>query len=164
MSLEPLIEWITSTPVSRFVLTEGWVWPIAETLHFCALVLMVGTVSFFDLRLLGLGKGVAPATLHRSLRWGVMGFAVSILTGALFISGTPDQYFYNSAFHAKAIALALLGANVVFFYSVEARRALTLGPNDDAPPRVKWIAAASLTLLVLIMCFGRMLTFFRPPF
>jgi hypothetical protein len=39
---------------------------------------------------------------------------------------------------------------------------LALGPTDDVPPRAKIIAAISLTLLVSIMLFGRMLTFFRP--
>jgi hypothetical protein len=39
---------------------------------------------------------------------------------------------------------------------------LALGAGQDAPPRAKIIAAVSLTLLVAIMCAGRMLTFYRP--
>jgi hypothetical protein len=159
-----LIEWLAGTALSTFVLTYRWVWPISETLHFCGLVLLVGTVGMFDLRLLGVGKGVAPATLHRSLRWGLAGFAVCALTGALFIAGTPEQYFYNAAFKAKAAALLMLGTNVLLFYALEAHRVLTLGPNDDAPLRAKWMAVLSLGLLTTVMCAGRMLTFFRPPF
>ena len=34
--------------------------------------------------------------------------------------------------------------------------------GDDASPRAKTFAAISLTLLVSIMCAGRMLTFYRP--
>ncbi len=162
MSLDGIIGWLTSTPVNAVVMGYRWLWPSAEILHFCALAVMVGIVGTFDLRLLGLGKGVAPATLHRSLRYGVAAFVLSALTGSLFIFGQPDQYFYNAAFKLKVIALGLLGLNVLFFYTLEARRVLALEPFEDAPLRAKIIAAISLALLVSIMLFGRMLTFFRP--
>jgi len=162
MSLPDVIHWLTHTPVNSVVMDYRWVWPISESLHFCGLAMMVGTVGLFDLRLLGLAKGIAPAALHWSLRVGMAGFAISVITGSLFIFGQPDQYFYNDAFKLKVIALTLLGVNVLAFYSFEARRVLTLGPEDDAPLRAKWIAAISLSLLILIMLFGRMLTFFRP--
>ena len=87
---------------------------------------------------------------------------VSIVTGALFIFGQPDQYFYNNAFKVKAVCLLLLGFNVCAFYTLEARQVLALRAGDDAPPRAKAFAAISLTLLVAIMCAGRMLTFYRP--
>ena len=84
------------------------------------------------------------------------------MTGLLFIFGQPDQYFYNNAFKVKVVCLFLLGLNVCAFYALEARQVLELGPGDDAPARAKAFAAISLTLLVAIMCAGRMLTFYRP--
>jgi hypothetical protein len=160
--MRDLIYWLTHTPVNTLVMDYRWTWPTAESLHFCALALMVGTVGTFDLRLLGLGKGIAPATLHYSIRFGVAGFVVSVVTGAMFIFGQPDQYFYNNAFKVKVVCLFLLGLNVCAFYALEARQVLRLGPGDDAPLRAKVLAAISLTLLVAIMCAGRMLTFYRP--
>ena len=160
--LHDVIRWLTSTPVNTLVMDYRWTWPISESLHFCGLALMVGTVGTFDLRLLGLGKGITPAALHYSIRFGLAGFAVSAVTGALFIFGQPDQYFYNNAFKVKAVCLLLLGLNVCAFYALEARQVLALGAGDDAPLRAKVFAAISLTLLVAIMCAGRMLTFYRP--
>jgi len=162
MMLREIIAWLTSTPVNTLVMDYRWTWPISESLHFCSLALMVGTVGTFDLRLLGLGKGISPAALHYSIRFGVAGFIVSVVTGALFIFGQPDQYFYNNAFKVKVVCLLLLGLNVCAFYTLEARQVLALGPGDDAPRRAKVFAAISLTLLVAIMCAGRMLTFYRP--
>jgi hypothetical protein len=164
MSLASVIDWLTSTPVNAYVMNYRWVWPISESLHFCGLVLMVGTVGTFDLRLLGLGKGIAPAVLHRAIRFGVGGFVVSAVTGSLFIFGQPDQYFYNDAFKVKTLALLLLGANVLAFYSLEARQVLQVEPGDAASFRAKCFAALSLSLLVVIMLSGRMLTFFRPTY
>jgi hypothetical protein len=162
MTLPDVIRWLTSTPVNAFVMDLRWVWPISESLHFCGLALMVGTVGTFDLRLLGLGKGIPPAVLHRSVRFGVAGFVVSAITGSLFIFGQPDQYFYNDAFKVKATCLVLLGLNVLAFYTLEAREVLKLDGAGNASFRAKCFAAISLSLLVLIMLSGRMLTFFRP--
>jgi len=162
VTLPQLIGWLTSTPINTLVMDYRWTWPIAESLHFCGLALMVGTVGTFDLRVLGLVKGLSPAVLHRSIRFGLVGFVVSAITGSLFIFGQPDQYFYNDAFKVKVTCLVLLGINVCAFYMLEARQVLALGPGDDAPLRAKAMAAVSLTLLVAIMCAGRMLTFFRP--
>lgn len=159
-----LVTWIMTTPLHAFVMGPPWVWAISETLHFCGLALMVGTVGMFDLRLLGLAQGISPAVLHGSIRYGVAGFVVSVVTGLLFVFGEPVQYFYNDAFKLKMICLLLLGANVLVFYSLEARKVLELGAADRASIRAKCIATVSLSLLVLIMFSGRMITFFRPPF
>ena len=158
------MEWLVASPAAHLVNDYRWSWPIAESVHFFGLVLLAGTVGAFDLRLLGIGKGIAPADLHRLLRFGVAGFGMMLITGLLFISGAPDQYFYNSAFHLKVVALAIMGINVLVFYRFEFASVRALGPADDAPVNAKIIAAVSLAALVAVMLFGRMLTFFRPVF
>ena len=162
--METLIAWLYSSWPSHLVNDYRWSWPIAESVHFFGLILLTGTVGAFDLRLLGLAKGIRPADLHRLLRFGIAGFGLLVVTGLLFISGAPEQYFYNSAFHLKALSLAAMGINVALFYSLEFRSIQALGPGDDAPRAAKTMAAISLALLVAVMLFGRMLTFFRPPF
>lgn len=162
--MEPLIDWLRTTALSDFVLTYAWAWPISETIHFCGLTLLAGTVGLFDLRVLGLAKGFAPADLHRLLRFGLVGFALSVATGITFIAGQPEQYFYNAAFHWKVVFLALMGANVAWFYWREFPAVRALGPSDEASARAKIVAGASLFFLAAVMCCGRMLTFFRPPY
>ena len=92
--------------------------------------------------------------------FGLVGFAVSIGTGTLFLF---DQYFYNSAFHFKLGFLGAMGLNVAFFYARSFRLVRTLGPFDDAPLVAKISAGLSLAIMVGVICAGRMLTFFRPP-
>ena len=162
--MDAFIDWIVGTRLSWFVTEFRWVWPITETLHFCGLTLLAGTVGLFDFRVLGFAKGIAPSTLHAALPWGIAGFVVSVVTGVMFISGTPDQYFYNDAFKLKAVFLALMGANAVLFYRREFARVRTLGPHDDAPRSAKLVAAASLVFLFAVILCGRMITFFRPPY
>lgn len=160
--MEGLIEWMEATRLSAFAFDYRWAWPIAEAVHFTGLVLLVGTVGLFDLRVLGLGRGVSPAAIHRLVPFGIVGFALSAASGALFLFGTPDQYFYNAAFHFKVVFLGLMGANVAFFYAVPHRALRALGAHGDAPRSAKVCAVLSLVLLVGVMFCGRMLTFFRP--
>jgi hypothetical protein len=162
--MDAFIDWIVSTPLSYFVTEYRWVWPISESIHFCGLTLLAGTVGLFDLRVLGLAKGITPSALHATLPWGLAGFGASVVTGIMFISGAPDQYFYNNAFKLKVVFLALMGANAALFYWREFAGTRALGPYDDAPRSTKIVAAASLFFLVAVMLCGRMLTFFRPPF
>ena len=89
MSLPQIIHWLTHTPVNTLVMDYRWTWPISESLHFCGLVLMTGTVGAFDLRVLGLGKGIAPAALHRSLRFGIAGSSCPSSRAPCSYSGSP---------------------------------------------------------------------------
>ncbi|HET8698706.1 MAG TPA: DUF6644 family protein [Gammaproteobacteria bacterium] len=161
---ESWIHWITATKLSWFVLNYRWVWPISESIHFCGLTLMAGTVGLFDFRLLGFGKGLTPKEVHRGVRWGLVGFAMSLLSGIMFLAGQPDQYLYNEAWWAKVVCLGLMGCNLAAFYSLEFAKVQRLGPEDDAPRLAKAMALTSLLLIAAVICCGRMLTFFRPTF
>jgi hypothetical protein len=141
---------------------SDFAWPICESLHFLGLSLIVGTVGLFDLRLLGMGKGLEPAALHRLVRWGMLGFVLNAVTGAMFFAGIPYQYIYNGAFRAKMLCLLLLGVNVLVFYLIASRDVSTLGPDEAAPMRAKVAAAVSLFLWTAVICFGRAEAFFKP--
>ncbi len=160
--METWVQWIVGSQLSRVVMASDWLWPIAESLHYMGLMLLFGTVGLFDLRVLGIGKGISPAVAHKLVRVGMFGFAMSAATGVLFIVGEPDQYFYNRAFHWKLLFLGLMGLNVTFFYTMLHRRVTALGPFDDAPLIAKVSMALSLLIMIGVMCAGRLLTFFRP--
>src|SRR5690606_37439891 len=99
--IDAWIEWMAATRRSAMMLDSAWTWPLAETVHFAGLVLLAGTVGLFDLRILGLGRGIPPVAIHRLVPFGVLGFVLLVAPGALFVFGTPDQYFHNAAFRWK---------------------------------------------------------------
>src|SRR5690606_36953273 len=96
--IDAWIEWMEATRLSAAMLDSGWTWPLAEAVHFAGLVLLAGTVGLFDLRVLGLGRGIPPTAIYRLVPIGVLGFVLLAATGVLFVFGTPDQYLYNAAF------------------------------------------------------------------
>jgi hypothetical protein len=162
--MEPWEIWVRSTDLHAFMRHHPWMWPTCETLHYLGLSLLLGTVGLFDLRVLGMAKGIPPATLHRLIPLGIAGYGVNILTGIAFFFRYPEQYFYNDAFRFKAAFMALAGINVLIFYSAAFREVSALGPGADAPLRSKIITGISLGSWISVLICGRLLTFFRPPF
>jgi hypothetical protein len=156
-----LLAWLQSTSLSSAVTEYAMVWPVLETLHFVGLSLLIGTIGLFDLRLLGMAKGLAPALVGRMIPWGIAGFAINVVTGLLFFIGEPANYVNNIAFYCKLGFMALAGLNVLVFYLTMAKRVEALGPGDEAPLGAKIVAVASLLLWIGVMAAGRLLTFYH---
>lgn len=168
MGADPLLDPAAIAQWSRdagifAMMTSRWGWPITEIFHFTGLCLLFGTVGFFDLRMLGVARGIQLSALHRLIPVGLAGFALSVTTGFLFVVTTPDQYVYNPALLTKLSLMGLAGANMVLFYATTARAARAT-PADHLPPlRARVFAAISLICWLGVMTCGRVITVFRPP-
>ena len=165
MEIQPWEMAIRETALHMFVIRHEWVWPLCETLHYLGLSLLLGTVGLFDLRLLGIAKGIAPRFIHRLIPWGVGGYVVNVLTGIVFFFGHPDQYFYNPAFRFKLAFMTLAGLNILLFYGTRLFDYMkSLAPGARVPLILKLVGGASLSLWLAVLVCGRLLTFYRPPF
>jgi hypothetical protein len=152
--------------LDRWMALPG-VWAICETLHFIGLCLLLGLVGLFDLRVLGIGKGVAPVSLKRLVPWGVFGFILCAVSGGLFVFGMGANiiggYAYdviatNPWLQYKLIFLALAGLNLGAFYVSGMSRAVdALDANGSAPPLARVFAGASIFLWVGVIVFGRLI-------
>jgi hypothetical protein len=164
--IAPWEVFVRSTALHHFVqVHEPWLWPLMQSLHYLGASLLLGTVGLFDLRALGLAKGIAPAAIHRLIPLGVAGYVWNMMLGIVFFSGHPDQYFYNNAFRLKVSLMLVAGINILVFYGTGAfAEVRQLPPGADASLRVKLITGISLAVWVGVLCCGRLITFFRPPF
>ena len=57
-------QWARDTGIFG-MMNSKWGWPIAEIIHFFGLCLLIGTVGMFDLRMMGVARGVTMKELHR---------------------------------------------------------------------------------------------------
>ena len=144
------------------VMRTVWGWPAAQSLHFIGLTLMVGTIGVFDLRLLGIGQRIPIRALHRLIPWGLLGYGVNLVSGALFLMSAPDQYIYNPAFQLKMLFMAVAGLNASAFYLTAYRPATAPNAPDSAPRSAKVIAVVSLACWLGVIACGRLLAFYRP--
>jgi hypothetical protein len=139
---------------------------LGEVVHFTGLILLIGAVGMFDLRMLGLAKGLPIAPLRQLLPWGVFGFILCVASGAVFI-GAMDA---NASIHPydairtdvwlqwKLVFILLAGLNLLAFYLTGMSRAVDrLGPGESAPALAKVIAGVSLFLWLGVIYFGRLI-------
>lgn len=142
------------------LMNTAWAWPLAESIHFIGLSLLLGSVGVLDARLLGFARRIDIAQLHTITRWGLVGFALNTLTGFAFFVSAPDQYLYNPAFQLKVLCMLFAFANVVGFYRFAWPRLQEAG---DVSIVARCCAVISLSAWIGVIVFGRLITFYRPP-
>jgi len=154
--------WITAASVAALVTDHTWLWPAAEVLHFVGLWLLFGVVLLVNLRMLGMMKAAPFSALHRLLPWAVLGLGINLVTGMLWVIGTPEMYMMNVSFFWKMGFLMLAGANLIYVTTFD--EPWSVGAGDDAPLTSKAMAASAIVLWVCVMYFGRMLPFLGNSF
>jgi uncharacterized membrane protein len=155
-------QWLDTSALSVWVISNAYLWPALESIHFLGLSLLIGTVGLFDLRLLGFARNIEPKTLHRLVPIGVLGYGINAITGALFFVGDTGQYVYNAAFHFKMLFMILAGINVVVFYLTTYCAVEDVEAGGHTPIAAKIIGGVSLLLWLGVITCGRLLTFYRP--
>ena len=158
--------WLEWPSVAAFIQKYTWAWPLGETFHFFGIIMLIGGVGLFDLRLLGLAKQMPVSAVRRLLPWGVTGFIICVVTGLMFVTGTRanvpmspyDVIKSNVWLQLKFVFIGLAGLNLGAFYVSGMNRAVdSLGPGADAPTLAKVIAFASLFFWLGVIYFGRLI-------
>ena len=135
---------IAQTALVRW-LQSGWVFPAVESAHLLSIALLVGAIAVLDLRLTGLLRHVAIASLMRSvLPVALAGFAGATITGTLLFVANAGELLGNRAFAAKLALLSLAGLNAAWFHASAVKAALV----DTGPPPASMRAAGAVSLLL----------------
>lgn len=157
--LDSLVTWLQSTSLSHTIVYVTWIWPLAETLHFVGLALVLGIAGFFDVRLMGFFRQIPVRAARELMPYAMFGFALNLVTGLAFFIGHPEQYVHNIAWWLKVASLAIAGGNALAFELIAASTAVPLGAGEDTPMRAKAIGLISLVAWVSVLYWGRMLPF-----
>jgi hypothetical protein len=150
--------------LANFVNDRYWVWPACEVLHFIGMALLLGTVGWLDIRILGVGKGLPIASLEKLIPVGILGFMLNLSSGFVFVAGNlnggPMAYLGNLSFQIKMLLILIAGANLALYYLTGIRRAAeAVPPSEDAAPAAKVIAFVSLVAWFGVIFFGRMIMY-----
>lgn len=158
ISDEPYPFWVAieNWPLSQIIAATNW-FPTLETIHVIAAAMVVGSILWVDLRLLGIAsKQIAFATINRELipwTWGAFGIAT--VTGLGMFITRASSHIHNPAFLWKMALLLLAGANMLFFhYKVYPR--LDKHSTGTALPGIARVSAClSLLLWAGVTLAGR---------
>ena len=123
MSLLPFFTWCEQSFVGEAIRNSQWLFPVIESIHLLALVLIAGTVLVVDMRLFGLGLRRQPvAQLARDAQpWLIGGLMVMLTTGILLFLAEATKCYYSPAFAVKMTSLLLA---IIFTFTVRRKVAL----------------------------------------
>src|SRR6202163_3516084 len=111
VELDRALAWLQTTTVATAISENEILFPWIESVHVLAIVLVVGTISIVDLRLLGVASLDRPVRrlMHDMLpyTWGVFGVAAT--TGSLLFASKATTYAHNFFFQGKMVLIALAG-------------------------------------------------------
>jgi hypothetical protein len=97
--------------------SHPWAYPALEAVHLMGLALLFGGLVVFELRLLGLARGLDLAALGRLvLPLALLGFGLCALTGLVMFATQPQELLGNPSFRLKLVLLMLGGANAAWFH------------------------------------------------
>jgi hypothetical protein len=161
LSLFQAAEWLETTSIARWVQESLYGFSTVVAIHILGLTLSVGTLVWFDLRLLGVSMLRIPVSqLYRRLMpWTLSGFAVMFASGGVLLAAYATSAYGNLYFRIKAIALLLAGINAFFYHRVTERQ---IHRWDEARlPSLPARAAGLISILVwgIVILAGRMMSY-----
>ena len=161
MSLHLFCEWLQSLAPSMMIAESPWIFPALETAHVLALVMVIGTISMIDLRLLGAyARERSVIVMTREMlpvTWAA--FATAAVTGALMFSSSATTYVDNLPFRFKMLVLLVAAANMLAFH-LAAYRSVDRWHLDPRPPATAKLAGGlSLACWLTIVTLGRWIGF-----
>lgn len=155
-----LLVWLESTALAAAMRQWLWLYPIVEIVHITGIALLVGSIAMFDLRVLGLSRGLAVRGLGRHLLpWSVTGFAIVAASGALMFTAHATEFWSNPAFAVKLGLIAAAGVNALAFHLGPLRGVHGWDTARAAPASARAGAALSLLLWVGAISCGRLIAY-----
>lgn len=152
------LDWIAAT-FGPIILTLPWTWPIAETLHFMGLCMLLGGLLVIDLRLLGYNRVIPSIASHDLLPIIYTGLAINTITGIMFFVGDPHRYFINIGFQLKMLLFVLAGINALWYQFKLSPRIDALPAGSEIPGDARLVGALSLGMWFGVLILGRLIPY-----
>ncbi len=161
MSLVAFCKWLATTPWSIALHESLYVYPWIESTHVLSICLFVGTLVFFDLRLLGRIFYDVPLSevTTQILPWTIAGFMIAMATGALLFYAIPVRTYHSVFFRLKVGVLIIAGINAWLFHRRLKQNPVAWDVAQPPPVRVRVAAAVSLGCWAFVIVLGRMIAY-----
>jgi hypothetical protein len=89
----------------------------------------------------------------------MVGFAMNLISGMVFLIILPAQYAYSQTWWFKVCFLVIAGANALVFETRMGAQMLAVQPGEASPTALRAIGALSLISWFFVLYFGRMMPY-----
>lgn len=161
MTLYQMFEWLEATSVGVLVRESPWGFPILVAFHLMGIMLSVGTLVWFDLRLLGVSMtGVRASLMYRRLMpWMFTGFAIMFISGFMLLAGFATNAYGNVYFRIKIIAMVLAAVNAFLYHRFTERRIVQWDDAPGPPTAARMAGLVSISVWMTVILAGRMMSY-----
>jgi len=157
MSVLDLCQWLQATSIGTYIRESEKLFPIINGIHVLGLALSVGTIVWFDLRLLGVSMR------HRSVSevfagvmpWSFVGFAVMFISGGLLFWSEAVRAWSNPFFKIKLAFMLLAGLNALAYQLTLYPRMADWDKLPIPPRRARLAGLLSIIFWTIIIAAGR---------
>jgi hypothetical protein len=155
-----LLAALEASQLARAMRGSTWMYPIVEIVHIVGIVLLVGSVAMFDLRVLGFARALPLRALGRHLLpWSVASLALVVPAGLMMFSAHPHDFVDNKVFQLKLSLIGVAGLNALLFHKGVYRSVESWNAGLPAPPLARAHALASLAIWIAVISCGRLLAY-----
>jgi len=161
LKLHELIAFFEDSALADNIRENDLLFPLIESIHVVAICLVVGSILFVDLRLLGL------ASVHRSvsrvtngilaLTWSA--FVVALASGGLLFISNATRYLGNGYFIAKLLLIGAAGVNMAIFHGISAKDLPKWENETWLPLSARLAGGFSILLWISVVACGRWIGF-----
>jgi cytochrome c-type biogenesis protein CcmH/NrfF len=109
-------EWLETMPWAKAMTWKDWMFPIVAAVHYFSTFLLMGTIVFFSLRLLGVAGKRQPIrqVAEEMFPWMWAGLITALISGFLLFSPSAGELFRTLYFEPKLVMIAVgIGVMVV---------------------------------------------------
>lgn len=160
-SITAFLETLQASSWAVFIHRKAWAFTTVEVVHVFAVSMVLGTIAIVDLRLLGFGSTKRPfAELSRQVlpfTWAA--FVLAVIAGSLLFISRATDYFTNPVFWIKMSLIAVAGINMAVFEFITVRDVQKWNLNPTPPPPARLAGGISIACWVLVVVFGRLISF-----
>lgn len=161
MSILEWCRWLQNTDLSSGIRTSAYLYPFLEGTHVLGLAFSVGTILWFDLRLLGFAmRHDRVSDVFTQLRpWMTAGFLIMIVTGTMLFTSRPADAYVSVYFRIKLGLLVFGALNVLIFHTTIDRERQQWDAAETPPFRARMAGLVSLILWFSIIAAGRIMAY-----
>jgi hypothetical protein len=151
------LEWLQSSWVGVVVAESLWAYPVLETMHTIGMAMLIGSLGFINLRVLGYKPELPLLGIRQLLPLAWIGFTFNAISGTLLFTSDAVTFFHSYTFRIKIVLIILGGINAALL----SRRIFIESPAGPPLPTTgtKWIAATSLVFWFGAICAGRLVAY-----
>lgn len=160
-TLYSLCYWLQNTLMGSSIHNSVWLFPVIETFHLFGVVILVGSASVLDLRLIGVAfkDYTVSMVAERFLPWIWAGFVVQVVTGILLFSSEAAKMYGSDVFRVKMLLIAAAGLNALVFHVLAYRSVGKWEKDPVAPLSARFAGTFSILLWFGIVGAGRWIAY-----